>query len=272
MPLPNLEKMVPHFKIIIPSTKKEVTFRPFLVKEEKILLLALEGGDEKVMLDAIIQVISSCAVTEIKPDTLANFDIEYIFLQLRARSVNEIVELNYRCHNSVQLLLLEDVERHSWNALEEKVQAVEKFKRGEQVYASCNHLVKIKINVDDVKVQFNDEHKRQIYLTPTMGINMRYPNFRTARMLLDKDKGSIANNLKIIAMCIESVFDDVSVYTNFTLKEIEEWMEKLTQTQFANLQVFFETIPKLAHDFEFHCPMCDYKEQIHIEGLSSFFG
>jgi hypothetical protein len=272
MPLPNLEKMVPHFEITIPSTGKEVPFRPFLVKEEKLLLIALESNDEKLMLDAIIQVISSCALSPLKLDTLANFDLEYIFLQLRARSVNEILELAYKCRNPVPLRSLDDIDHHAWNSLDEKRQAVEAFKKEEPVFASCDHLVKIKINIDDVKVQFNDEHKRQIFLTPTLGINMRYPNFKIAKTLLGKNKDSIADNLQVIALCIESAFDEESVYSNFTPKEIEEWMEKLTQAQFSKLQLFFETMPKLAHDLDFHCPVCDYKEQVHIEGLPSFFG
>jgi hypothetical protein len=271
MPLPNLEKMVPHFEITIPSTGKPVTFRPFLVKEEKILLIALEGGEEKAMLDAIVQVIAACAVTQLKIDTLANFDLEYIFLQLRAHSVNEVVELTYRCHNLVELRP-EDIERHAWNTREEKAQAIEQFKKGETVVGSCDSTVKIKINVDDVKVQFNDEHKKQIFLTPTMGVNMRYPNYKMAKTLLGKERETVSDNIQSLAMCIESVFDEESVYTNFTPKEIQEWVEKLTQTQFVSLQTFFETMPKLAHDFEFHCPVCDYKEQIHIEGLPSFFG
>jgi T4 bacteriophage base plate protein len=273
MPLPNLEKMVPHFEITIPSTGKEVTFRPFLVKEEKILLIALESGEEKAMLEAIVQVITSCAVSPLKIDSLANFDLEYIFLQLRARSVNEVVDLTYRCHNIVPIAP-DEVEKHGWETREQKAQAIEKVKAGEPVYGSCDYIVKVKLNLDDVKVQFNDQHKRQIYLTPTLGVNMRYPNFKMAKALLGRptQPDSVTDSIQSIAMCVESVFDEESVYNNFTPKEIVEWVEKLTQPQFASLQTFFETIPTLAHDFEFHCPVCDYKENIHIEGLQSFFG
>jgi hypothetical protein len=269
MPLPNLEKMVPHFEITIPSTGKPVTFRPFLVKEEKILLIALEGGEEKAMLDAIVQVISACAISPLKIDSLANFDLEYIFLQLRAHSVNEQLTLTYKCHNLVQL---QDIDRHSWENREQKLAAIERIKNNEPVFGSCDTIVKIPLAIDDVQVHFNNEHKRQFFLTPTMGVNMRYPNFKLAKAMLTKERESISDNLQSIAMCIESVFDEESVYTNFTTKEILEWVEKLTQAQFTELQKFFETMPKLAHDFEFHCPQCDYKEQIHIEGLPSFFG
>src|ERR1035437_6148054 len=103
MPLPNLGKMVPTFPITIPSTQQVVTFRPFLVKEEKILLIALEADDEKVILDAVLQVVAACALGSIKLESLANFDLEYIFLQLRARSINESIELAYKCHNIVEM-------------------------------------------------------------------------------------------------------------------------------------------------------------------------
>lgn len=272
MPLPNLEMMVPHFTVTIPSTQQEVTFRPFLVKEEKILLIALESKDEKVMLDSIIQVITSCAISPFKVETLANFDIEYIFLQLRSRSVNEEIELSYRCHNLVPLSA-EEVDHYGWENREQRAAAQEKIKNNEPVSASCNNVIKIKINIDDVKIQSHPDHTRQIYLTDTLGVNMRYPNFKMAKSLLNnkKDEG-VAEILQSLAMCIESVFDGESVYTNFTPKEIQEWLEKLTQPQFVKLQAFFETMPKLAHDFEFHCEKCDYKEKVHIEGLPSFFG
>jgi hypothetical protein len=243
MPLPNLEKMVPTFPVTIPSTQQIVTFRPFLVKEEKILLIALEANDEKAMLDAVIQVVMACAIGPLKVETLANFDLEYIFLQLRARSINEVIELAYKCHNQVA--------------------------KNEGSLGSCDNIVKLKINFDEIKVQFNPNHKKQIFLTETMGVNMRYPNLKTENFK-GKDKG-ITEILQQVATCIESVFDSTSVYTNFTTKEISEWIEKLTQIQFLKIQEFFDTMPVLAHDALFHCPKCDYQETIHIEGLASFF-
>jgi hypothetical protein len=143
-------------------------------------------------------------------------------------------------------------------------------------------VVKIKINLDDVKVQFQPEHKTQIFLTDTLGVNMRYPNFKMAKQMLrsrdrgnttDRDRKENVNDaVMAIALCIASVFDDQSVYSNFTPKEITDWIEKLTQAQFIKLQDFFESIPKLAHDVQFHCPKCGYEEPLHIEGLPSFFG
>jgi T4 bacteriophage base plate protein len=261
MPLPNLAKMVPTFKVTIPSSGKEVTFRPFLVKEEKLLLIALEAGEEKTMLDAMVEVVKSCALTPIKVDTLANFDLEYIFLQLRARSVNEVIELAYKCHNKVPLTGEEFKRRFRRDPQE-----------GDPVVGSCDNIVKIKLNLDDVKIQFNEDHTKQIFLTETMGVNMRYPNCKMAKFTADKTEAlSITDALQRLAMCIESIFDGESVYTNFTPKDLSEWIDMLTQTQFLKIQEFFETIPKLAHDLHFECPKCGYEETIHVEGLENFF-
>jgi hypothetical protein len=255
MPLPNLEKMVPYFQVTIPSTGNEVTFRPFLVKEEKLLLMALETNEEKAMLDAVLNVISACAMSPLKLDALSNFDLEYIFLQLRARSINEIVELSYKCHNKVSKADLKKTDVAADRQLPVPL-------------LPCGNIVKVKINLDEVKVQFEPDHKRQIFLTDTLGVNMRYPNHKTK---LPVGVPSVLETLQSIAACIESVFDSESVYTNFTVKEIQEWIEKLTQPQFLKIQQFFETMPVLAHDIDFQCPKCGYQETIRLEGLASFF-
>jgi hypothetical protein len=263
MPLPNLEKIIPQFDITIPSSEEVVKFRPFLVKEEKLLLLALEENDEKKMLDSVMNVISACALSTLKPENLSNFDIEYIFIQLRARSVNDQVELVYKCHNEITLTP-EQVERRFRGR---------KVADGEVITGSCDNLVKIGIKLDDVKVQQNPEHTKRIFLTETLGLVMRYPNFKMAKQLAGKEnKQTVLDVFKSIAQCVESVFDDEAVYSNFTIEEIQSWVEKLTQIQFAKIQQFFETMPKLAHDVDFKCSSCGYEEKIHLEGLASFFG
>jgi len=135
----------------------------------------------------------------------------------------------------------------------------------------CGNIVKIKINLDEVQVQTNPDHKKTIFLTDTMGINMRYPNFKMAKQMLTGREDSIDDIIRSITLCVESVFDDSSVYTNFQAKEIQDWIERLTQTQFAKIQEFFETMPKLAHDAQFNCTKCGYQENLHLEGLPTFF-
>jgi len=269
MPLPSLEKIIPIFDLTIPSTDETLKFRPFLVKEEKLLLIALDGNDEKQMLDAIVRVVESCAISPIRVEDLSNFDLEYIFLQLRAKSVSEIVELAYRCHNKTEL---SDEEYEKRNR--------RKRQEGDVSMGDCNALVKIPVKLDTVQVSSGPNHSKTIYITDTMGLNMRYPNFAMAKKLLstkakkgDADASlTISDAITSIALCIESVFDEESVYSNFQLPEITSWIEKLTQLQFGKIQEFFETMPKLQHDVNFLCPECGHTQVIHIEGLPSFFG
>lgn len=277
MPLPSLEKVVPIFDITIPSTGDIVKFRPFLVKEEKLLLIAMEG-DEKSMDDALAQIVESCAISPIKVETLASFDLQYIFLQIRAKSVNEFVELAYRCNNDIALEPEEITKRAAANIRFKK--QLETLAEGEPVIAPCENVVKIKLDLRTVQVQFHPEHTKTIYLTDTIGVTMKYPTVAVSRMLVNSSKAnkepdartSIADGLKTIAMCIESVFDAETQWTQFTIKELTEWIEKLTQPQFVKIQEFFETMPKLKHDVDFECPKCGHKEVLHLEGLTSFFG
>jgi hypothetical protein len=263
MPLPNLEKIVPSFELTIPSTGESMKFRPFLVKEEKILLIAMESNEDKVILDAIVDVVKACALSPLKTDDLANFDLEYLFLQLRSRSVSEVVDLSYRCKNDI-VLTAEEVQKRGKNVV---------MTEGSVPMGPCGHIVKITLKLDEVNVQTNPEHSKTIMLTETMGINMRYPNYKMAKqmMLKKKSDSAIGDILQSIAYCVESVFDETSVYSNFQQPEILEWIDRLTQKQFTKLSQFFETIPKLAHTVPFYCTKCGYKEDIYLEGLQSFF-
>jgi len=245
MPLPIIT--TPSFNIIVPSTKESVKFRQFLVKEEKMLLAAVEADDEMTMLDATMKVLSSCAVSPIKPEELAVVDVEYIFLQLRAHSVSDVVDLAYRCRN------------------------VPIGNTPESTPVLCGHVSNIKLNLNDVNVIFPPDHTRQIFLTDTIGINMKYPSYNTEkRMLKLRSNGDLNETIQAIALTVESLFDDQSVYTNFQPKEIVEWLEHLTQPQFERIRVFFEKMPVLAHDVMFKCDVCGYSESIHLEGLQSF--
>jgi DNA-directed RNA polymerase subunit M/transcription elongation factor TFIIS len=249
MPLPNLVKQIPQFDIVIPSTQQPHKFRQFLVREEKLLLVALEDGDDLATQNAVIQIVNNCAVSPIKAEELANFDIEYIFMQLRAKSVDNFATLNYKCHNKVNV-----------NAGTDNAPA----------WDDCSNIVQIKIDLNDVKVTFPDGHTKQIMLSPTMGVNMRYPNHKMAKFIANQGKSE--DIFAAIALCVESVFDEESVYTNFSMKEVEEWLGDLTQQQFIKVQEqFFDTMPVLKHSVVFNCRKCGYQEPIVIEGFSSFF-
>lgn len=277
MPLPSLEQAVPQFEIEIPSTKQRVKFRQFFVKEEKLLLLAMEEEDERKILDAVSQVISSCAITPLRIEDLANFDLEYIFLQLRARSVDAMVKLHYKCINKIELSVEEAMEQ-----AKKKQLSISPLKRKEitpetvETLVPCGHVVTLDINLDDVDVKFQEGHTKQIFLTDTLGVNMRYPNVKMAKQMI-REKTTTKNEtvndaLATIAMSVESVFDENAIYNNFSQKEMQAWIESLTQPQFQKIQAFFETMPKLSHDVTFKCPKCGYSEDLHLEGLATFFG
>lgn len=263
MPLPNLERIVPSFELTIPSTNEAIKCRPFLVKEEKILLLAMESNDDKVILDAIVDVVKACALSPIRVEDLANFDLEYLFLQLRSRSVSEVVELAYRCKNELELSP-EDVEK--------RFRGRHIDPAGAPVMGPCGNVVKITVPIETISVQMNPEHSKTIMLTDTMGLNMKYPNYKMAKQMLGKTQDNITDILQSISLCVESVFDETSVYTQFQPDEIREWIERLTQKQFSKLNAFFETMPKLAHTVNFNCSKCGHTEDIRLEGLQSFFG
>ena len=277
MPLPSLEQAVPQFEIEIPLTKQKMKFRQFFVKEEKLLLLAMEDEDERKILEAVSQVISACAINPIKVEDLSNFDLEYIFLQLRARSVDSVVNLHYKCHHKVEISVEEAMEREKKRQLSMPLSKRKEITPDNvDTMIECGNLVTLSINLDDVQVQFVENHTKQIFLTETLGVNMRYPNLKMAKQMI-REKATTKNEsvddaLSTIAMSIESVFDEKAVYTNFTQAEMKAWIESLTQAQFQKIQQFFETMPKLAHEAEFNCPKCGYKENLHLEGLGTFFG
>jgi rubrerythrin len=280
MPLPSLEKITPVFDIVIPSTGQIAKFRPFLVKEEKLLLMALQENTEQEMLNAICQVINQCAMTPIKVNTLAIFDLQYIFLKIRTRSVGAISELSYRCQNKVYIPVEEAKKRSA--KLSNRRQLPDGSityegtpDEGDSVIATCDNVVTFSLNLDEIEVKKNPAHKKTILLTDDLGITMKYPDVEMARRVnklsAQPEKESISEAIEGIAYCVESVYDDTNVYTSFSIKEVTEFLEQLTQNQFTKIQEFFETMPKLAHDLPFRCSKCGYSENIHLEGLPAFF-
>lgn len=277
MPLPNLEQSVPQFEIIIPSLKTAATFRPFLVKEEKLLLIAVEENDERKMLDAIIQVVRACALTPLKVEDLASFDLEYIFLQLRSRSVDANVQLRYRCRNEITLTPEEAMER--FLKLQPTLPFSKRSKNPEletpPTTIKCDNVVMLPVNLNDIEVKFTEGHTREIMLTETLGVRMKYPNLNIAKKMIrtktEDTPHTIHDALATVALSVEAVFDGENTYTNFSEKEIQQWVENLTQQQFSKIQEFFETTPKLAHEIPFKCDSCGYEETLHLEGLATFF-
>ena len=244
MPLPQI--IAPTYELTLPSNGQTIRYRPFLVKEEKILLMALEGGEEKEVVEAIRQIISNCAITKIDVDSMPTFDLEYFFLKLRMRSVGESVEIPYRCQNRV----------------EGKI---------------CNNIVNLVVNLHDVEVE-KTENDPVIMLTESIGIKLRYPRVDLLKKVNEaRSKGkkstTVEGTLSIIAQCVEQIFDAENSWDrgSTSLKEIEIFLDNLTQSQFAKIEEFFDNMPVLRHKVNFQCDVCGYQEDIVLEGMESFF-
>ena len=230
---------LPTYELTVPSTGKKLKFRPFVVKEEKLLLLALESKDEKNIEDAVKQLLKGCIQSRVKIDDLPIFDLEFIFLQIRAVSVGEIIEMNVTCKDDNET------------------------------------KVKYNLNLAEVKVNFPEGHSKKIELSKKMGIVMKYPSMKEfiktsiIGSALDAD-----NVIEVIAGCIDQIYDGEEVYDSSTTtkKEFTEFVENLTNAQFEELQKFFETAPSLSHTFSVTNPNTGKESEFIIEGLASFFG
>jgi len=235
MALPKMD--LPTYELEVPSTKKKIKFRPFLVKEEKILLMALETDDEKNIKNAVFELLKACISTRIKLENLASFDLEYIFLNIRAVSVGEIVQMNITCQD------------------DEKTQ------------------VKYNLNLTDVNVIFPKGHDSKIMLTDTLGVIMKYPSFDgfIQGQFTDNKEFDV---IKVIAESIDQIFEGEEVYDESTTskKEFVQFVEGLTTPQLEKIQEFFETAPRLEHSFKVTNPSTGKESDYTLRGLASFFG
>lgn len=241
--LPKID--VPVYEIEMPLLKKKFRYRPFLVKEEKILLMAMESNEEKATVDAIKQIVNNCCLDEIDIETLPLVDLEYFFLNLRARSIGETVELQYKCNNTV------------------------KDENGEE--KTCNNIVPLEVNLFDIRPEIADNHTNKIELSNELGIVMRYPNFKMIENVTGENE--VDRLMNLILDTIELVYDKDNVYYSKDVerKELLDFVESLTKSQFEKIQEFFVTLPKIKKDLDFHCKKCNHKERITVEGIQSFF-
>ncbi len=230
MALPSLA--IPEFRANLPSTGKEVRFRPFLVKEEKILLMALEGGDEKEIINAILNVLQNCILDDLDVRKMPSFDVEYLYMHLRAKSVNEIISMRLGHRNS-----------------------------------ECLHKTDVEIPINDIKV-IGKISNGVVKLTDTVGIKFKYPGIEDLNVIGD---AKTENIFELIYRCVESVYDENDVYTEFDREELEEWLEQLNKEQFEKIGGFFSEIPKLSYIVNWTCPACGESDSAKVEGLASFF-
>lgn len=242
--LPKID--VPLYEITLPLLQKKIRIRPFLVKEEKILMMAMESEDSDAVLLAIKQIVNNCCVDPIDVDNLPILDLEYMFLQLRSRSIGEIIDLQYRCNNNEPTE--DDADKR------------------------CGSIIKLSFNALEIEPETNATHDPKIQLTSKLGVVMKYPTFKMMNSI--KDLGETETVAKMITECIDYIYDLESVYyaKDTTEKELVEFVDSLTREQFSKIQDFFDTIPKMKKHLNFKCGKCGYEEEVVLEGIQSFFG
>jgi len=242
MPLPKIA--TPTYELILPSNKKKITYRPFLVKEEKVLILAMESGESSEITRAVKTVLKDCILTRgVKIDTLPSFDIEYLFLNIRAKSVGEAVELLVTCPD-------------------DGVTQVD-----------CT------VDIREIEVKFPEEHNSEIKVDDQIVLKMKYPslqefidnnfNFET-----NDSRETIDRSFDIVASCVDMVYtkDESWSASDVTKKELVEWLQTFDSSQFKQVENFFNTMPKLTHTMTVTNPVTGKDNEIVLEGLSSFFG
>lgn len=242
MALPKID--VPIFSVDLLSTGKKIRFRPFTVKEEKLFLMASESDDVDTIIETTKQVINNCVLDEIDVDKLPIFDIEYLFTNLRARSIGEVVDIKYRCNNEVE-------------------------KDGE--IGKCNNVVDLSINILNIHPQKSDEHNSKIEITDKMGVVLKYPSFESLKTYSEENE--LDSTLNMIADCIEYIYDDEQIYysKDSTKEELIDFIETLQSKDLEKFKKFFDTMPKMKENIHFKCNKCGYEEDILVEGIQNFF-
>ena len=240
MPLPKIS--TPTYELEIPSTGKKIKYRPFLVREEKILVMALESEDMSQITNAIVEILSDCIITRgVKVEELATFDIEYLFLNVRAKSVGEEIEVNITCEDDG----------------ETQVQA--------------------KIDIDTIKVQKNKDHSNIIKLDDTLSMKLKYPSItqfvENNFEVQDTSGSNVDQSLEMIVSCVEMIYnaDECWSAKDTTKKEMLEFVEQMNTKQFKEIENFFTTMPKLSHTLVVKNPNTKKDNEVVLEGLASFF-
>lgn len=237
MTLPKIDS--PVYELTLPISKQKVKFRAFLVKEQKILMLAQESDDPEFTSNNVKQIIKNCSHTKLDVDNLNPIDIEYFFIQLRARSIGEIVESKYRCNNKV----------------------------GDDI---CGNLMDVRIDLLDIEVDYKDQ-KDVIQLTDTVGIKLKYPDFKAIKHIKD-DSSLIEISMEVICNSIEYIFDEENYYypKETPREELVEFVEGLSLEQFKKIEEFFNNLPSLKKEIDVKCAKCGFEHHIKIEGLDNF--
>ena len=238
MPLPKVN--TPTYELVLPSTNKKIKYRPFLVREEKILIMALETEDVKQITSSVIEILNACILTRgIKIEKLATFDLEYLFLNVRAKSVGESIDVNVTCPDDNKT------------------------------------TVEVKVDIDSIKIIKSKNHKDTVKLDDTLSLKLNYPsieqfienNFESSK------GGEVTNTLDMITSCIDMIYSDEESWnaSETSKKDLEEFIEQLNTKQFRVIEGFFDTMPKLSHSIKVKNPKTDVESTVVFEGLAAFF-
>jgi len=238
MPLPKIS--TPTYELELPSTGQTIQYRPFLVKEEKVLVIALESEDTKQITNAIKNVIKNCVLTKgVKVESLPTFDIEYLFLNIRGKSVGEELEINVICPDDEET------------------------------------TTKVTVNLDDIQVQKNEDHTSKIRVDANIMMEMKYPSLdQFIKNNFDfNDTNAMDQSFDLIGSCIDKIYTEEEVWSaaDVTKKELIEFLEQMNSSQFKQIEKFFETMPKLSHTVKVKNPNTEVESEVVLEGLSSFF-
>ena len=234
MALPQIK--TPEFVTSLPSTGEKIVFRPFLVKEEKILLMAQQGKDQDEVIRAVYNILESCIKTPMTITDLPVFDVEWLFLQLRGKSVSEDIEVRLK---------------HS--------------KEG------CGGVTDVVININDIEVTKPNEKGNIVELEGGLGLTMKYPTLKMVDLKKFEDTPQIQDIFALVQKCVVNVFDKDQVYNDFTPDELQTFLEQLDQKQFMKISDFFTNSPKVRHSVKYKCSKCGEEVEYHLEGLMDFF-
>lgn len=225
----------PTYEMVIPSTGEKIKYRPFLVKEQKLLMMAQESGDDESQLRTVGEIVKSCTFNKIShPEKLPTFDIEYMFLMTRAQSVGSKIPMTVTCPDD-----------------------------GET-------KVDYELNIDEIKVKKNDGHTNVIMLTDDIGITMKYPNLDMVKSFTNIDENVTDISFDMIRDCIDNIFDKDQVYEDMSSKDLQNFIEQMNTDQFEKISQFFETMPKLTHTIKVTNPNTGVESEVVLEGLQSF--
>ena len=237
MALPKID--VPIYELTVPSTDEKIKYRPFLVKEEKLLLIAMESGENSDILRAVKDIVDSCTFNQMKIGNMPMFDVEYIFLQIRSKAVGEV--------STLRVLCLDDMKTYA----------------------------KVEVDLNEIEVRVTDAHTNKIELSDEMGVIMKYP---TVDSFVENkiDDISPANMLDVIVTCIDKIYDkkgeEVFDAKDSTKQELVDFVEQMNTTQFADVQKFFDTMPSLTHEITVKNPKTKKESKVTLNGLNDFFG